>query len=87
MARLRILAPFFALSLGSVCFGLCCLTYGKGIVSAPSPREAAPYAVPFVLVSAAAAASLAMAGGALCDASEKLSRSSSRSSRSRSRLA
>jgi len=75
LRSVRAFAPTLALLSGTALFGLCCFTYGKGMASAPSPEEAAPFAVPFVLCAAAAGASLAMAGAAACDAAEKLSRS------------
>lgn len=67
------LAPA-ALFWGFAGFGLCSITYGRAMTSAPS-AAAAPLAAPFALCAAAAAASFAMGTAAVCDAAEKRSRS------------
>ena len=55
------------LGLGSVLFGLCSFSYAKWASEAPSAKEAAPLALPFILFSTSAATSLLLSGTALGD--------------------
>ena len=75
LRSVRALLPCLALFAGTVGFGLCSATYGQKISFAPSARAAAPFAAPFLLCAASAAACLALSAAASCDAAERLSRS------------
>ena len=55
------------LGLGALLFGLCGFSYGKWASEAPSAKEAAPLALPFLLFSTSAATSLLLSGVILGD--------------------
>lgn len=60
-------APSLALLFGCFGFGLASSSYGKAITFAPSLKEAAPLAAPFLLCASGAAASFALSVVALAD--------------------
>ena len=58
-------ATLFATTVG---LGVCASTYGRWISEAPTAREAAPYAAPFMLFAVGAGASFALSAAATADA-------------------
>lgn len=82
LASLLMLGSFFAsavLFTGSLGFGLCSYQYGSWVAEAPSSKEAAPFAAPFLLFSSLSAASFALSLSAVGDG--LVCRSARRSSR------
>jgi len=53
---------------------LCCSTYGRTILRAPSAAAAAPLAAPFLLFAVAGGTSAALCAAALCDAASRPAR-------------
>jgi hypothetical protein len=62
------------LAVGAVLFGLCAGSYARWANQAESAKDAAVFALPFVLFSTAAASSAAMALAASIDAAAQQSR-------------
>jgi hypothetical protein len=63
-----------ALAIGAVVFGLCAGSYARWASQADTARDAAPFALPFMLFSTAAASSAALALVASIDAAAQQSR-------------
>jgi hypothetical protein len=51
--------------------GICAGSYARASVSAPSTKEALPFALPFMLFSTASASALLLSGVAAMDAKQK----------------
>jgi hypothetical protein len=51
--------------------GLAASSYGRWIATAPTPRAAAPFVLPFALVTVGAGASVACAAAAVTDAATR----------------
>lgn len=71
---MRRFIPAAALAALATCSALCCSTYGRAIMRAPSAAAAASLAAPFLLFATTGGTSVALCAAALCDAAARPSR-------------
>jgi hypothetical protein len=71
---MRRFLPAAALAALATGCALCCSTYARTIMRAPSAAAAAPLAAPFLLFATGAATSYALCAASLCDAAARPSR-------------